>query len=159
MIRKLFVLASVTAAAALLAAAAHATEGPIGGNLTLAPAAADLVVSSYNADTFTVTNLPCSSRELCMGGPGSATATNFRVRVSHGYFTFQGLVAYPHWVGSSTSYNVASLAPGATVPFPFSLHGLCGWVSVTVDADGTVPERNEANNGWRLALTPALICR
>jgi hypothetical protein len=157
MIRKLLVLALVTGAAALPAAAAHATDGPIVREPTLVPLNADLVVSSNNADSFTVTNIGCS--QTCAGTLAGATATNFRVAVTSGYFTFQGLQPWPHWVSSTTSYAVASLAPGATVPFPYWLHGLCGYVSVRVDADDTVPERNEANNTWGISLPPALICR
>jgi hypothetical protein len=159
MIRTLLALVAATIAAALLAAAAHATESPIGRDLPPPPGSADLVVSSNNAESFTVTNLPCSGLQICVGTPAGATATNFRVTVTNGYFTFQGLQPYPHWVSSTTSYTVASLAPGATVPFPYSLYGLCGYVFVRVDADGTVAERNEANNTWGISLPPAWICR
>jgi hypothetical protein len=162
MTRTLSVLSAVLLAAlALLATARPASADLVitEPSLVLAPPAPDLVVSSWNADTFTVTNLPCARSESCFGGPGASSAGPFDVRVVDGYFTFQGLTPYPHWVRHSVTYTVQSLAPGASVPFPFSLRGLCGYVSVTVDPVNAVGERDESNNRWGLALPPALICR
>jgi hypothetical protein len=154
-IRKLFAVFA-TAGAAIAAGPAGAAIYP---DLVLPPPKADLVVSSYNADTFTVTNLPCAASEVCMGGPGASSANNFRVRIYNGYFTFQGLTPWPHWNTWTTNYTL-SLAPGASYGLPFDFpSGLCGYVTVVVDVWNEIPERNEGNNSWGLARPPALICR
>jgi hypothetical protein len=143
---------AVTAAAVLaVLAVARPASAEITNPNVLAPAKADLVIGSHSGGTFTVTNLPCGAVELiCTGGPGTASASNFSVTVANGYYSTFAI--QPGWLSWSRTYTVASLAAGASVSFPYSLYGFCGWVSVTADDGNVVPERNEWNNGWGFSL-------
>jgi hypothetical protein len=113
MLRTLVFVLVVAAAAASSIGADPASADPISDVPALAPMGADLIVSSNNAENFTVTNLPCGGSETCLG-TGTATATKFRITVTNSYYAF---VPGPGWLRSSTTYTVRSLAAGASLGF------------------------------------------
>jgi hypothetical protein len=112
------------------------------------------VISSHDGSTFTVTNARCGPGEICIGGSGYASANNFRVRVTINYLVFH--FAWFYWESWTGDEFVASLAPGASLTFPYT-YGFCPSASITIDPDGTVPERNEGNNTGSFNASPRAV--
>jgi hypothetical protein len=152
--RKLLVVSATAATAmALLVGANQASAEVIAPPPApvLAPLKADLVISSHDGGTFTVTNALCGRGEVCIGGAGYASANNFLVRVTINYLVFH--FAWFYWESWTGDEVVASLAPGASLTFPYA-YGFCSFATITIDPDGSVPERNEGNNTGSFTASP-----
>jgi hypothetical protein len=157
MIRALFVVSATAAAALALLVGANPAAAEVIAPApapVLAPLKADLVISSHDGSTFTVTNALCGPGEVCIGGSGYASANNFRVRVTVNYLVFH--FAWFYWESWTGDEVVASLAPGASLTFPYT-YGFCPSASITIDPDGTVPERNEGNNTGSFNASPRAV--